>query len=54
MTADSSEKAQGKAAERSPRRKVWVTPTIEEAEASEVTAAKSAANNESTFAKRGS
>ena len=50
MTADSSEKAQG--AERVvPQRKVWVTPTIEEAEASEVTKAKTRGTLESSFTK---
>jgi hypothetical protein len=36
------------------RKKAWITPTIEEADTSEVTAAKYAGNAESTFVKRGS
>jgi hypothetical protein len=56
VDVDRSNKPAGDDAQRSMRRKkAWITPTIEEADASEVTAApKSAANLESTFVKRGS
>lgn len=53
MTADSSKKAQDVDAEGAQRRKVWVTPTIEEADASEITA-KDPALFETTYLKRGS
>lgn len=37
-----------------PLRKAWATPPIEEAEAAEITTAKSAANAETPFLKNGS
>ena len=54
MTADSSKNAQDVGAEGAQRRKVWVTPTIEEADASEITTAKDPALYETAYLKRGS
>ena len=51
--AESSSKVPRERTPSRSMRKVWVTPTIEEAEATEVTA-KTAANAETTFSKNGS
>lgn len=53
MDARSPEKVLGENAEGPRPRRVWVTPTIEEADANEATA-KTAANAETTFSKNGS
>jgi hypothetical protein len=49
----SSKPASGESPRQSPRKKTWITPTIEEADASETTA-KSGGNAEITFTKLGS
>jgi hypothetical protein len=50
----SNKPVSGESQRQSPRKKTWITPTIEEAEASE-TAAKNAANAEIlTYTKNGS
>ena len=55
VDVDRSNKPASEEAQRSVlRKKAWVTPTIEEADTSEVTAAKYAGNLESTFVKHGS
>lgn len=54
VDADRSSKAPSENAQRPlPRKKTWITPTIEEADASQVTA-KTASNAETTYLKRGS
>lgn len=54
MSAEPSSERRSDGTEAKRTRKVWVTPTIEEAEATVVTEAKYSANGETPFSKNGS